>query len=170
MFNMARPPRQDDPAPAPRRNRAQPIAADAQALGQRAFQRAGFSDSTLILHWEEIVGSDVAKLAHPLKLTDGPSGGVLTLKAEAAASVFLQHESRALCDRINAYLGRPAIQRLRFVFGSVVSGLPRPSPVSSTKAVPAGDPASGFCGPGRLRDALMGLAAVRNSRPSDHGD
>ena len=74
-----------------------------------AFVRAGFVDPTLVLRWEEIAGSETAALAQPIKLSEGPSGGVLTLKAEPGAALFLQHESRSLCERINAYLGRPAV-------------------------------------------------------------
>ena len=81
--------------------------------------RAGFSDPTLVLRWEEIAGSETARLAQPIKLSESASGGVLTLRAEPGAALFLQHDSRALCERINAYLGRTAVSRLRFVQGRV---------------------------------------------------
>src|ERR1700722_13192810 len=106
MFSMAKTQRQADDAPPQRRNRAQAIGDDAKAVGRQAFVRAGFADSTLILHWAEIVGPEVARMARPLKFVENAAGGVLTLKAEPAASVFLQHETRTLCARINAYLGR----------------------------------------------------------------
>src|SRR5438552_17300605 len=120
-MSMAKREKQPPPpdSPPPRRNRAAAIVTDAQKLARAGFERAGFVESGLVLRWKEIVGSEVARLARPLRFSEGPTGGVLTLKADSAASVFLQHESRVLCGRINAYLGRDAVQRLRFVAGEI---------------------------------------------------
>ena len=60
-----------------------------------------------MLRWCEIVGPDIARIAEPLRLTEGPEGAVLTLKCEAGAAVFLQHQTRELLQRLTAYLGRP---------------------------------------------------------------
>ena len=46
---------------------------------------------------------------------------VLTLKCEPGASVFLQHETRTLIDRLNAFLGHGAISRIRIVPGALSS-------------------------------------------------
>jgi len=130
-------------------------------LGAAAFQRAGFRDPALVLHWAEIVGPEVARFAQPMKLSDGPSGGVLTLKAEPAAAVFLQHETRSLCERINAYLGRAAVVRLRFVNGPI-EARPMPKlPPGLSPEPPGSDPARGFSGPDRLKAALLHLARAR---------
>jgi hypothetical protein len=147
-----------------RRNWVSALAPDAEAAARSAFVRAGFSDPTLVLRWEEIAGPETARLAVPLRLSPGPHGDVLTLKAEPGAAVFLQHDSRALCERINAYLGRPAVARLKFVQGSLV-----PRPAAATKraapaSVPPADPARKFQGPLGLRDALLALARARQSR------
>jgi hypothetical protein len=150
-----------------RRNRTEPVARELSAAAATAFARAGFSDPTLVLRWEEIAGAEVARIARPLRLSESASGGVLTLKAEPAASLFLQHETRTLCDRINAYLGRPAISRLRFVQGPLASRPVRlhlpatPPPASAT------DPARRFHGSERLQTALLELARVRNRAPAD---
>jgi hypothetical protein len=171
MFSMAKTSRQDEGSIPQRRNRVAAVGNDARLLGQSAFARAGFADMTLVLHWAEIVGPEVARLARPLKLVDNASGGVLTLKAEAAASVFLQHESRALCARINAYLGRAAVGRLRFVFGSLAMDNPRsPGGRRDEIPLPTADPARGFEGPEDLKDALLGLAGTRRQRTGNRGD
>jgi hypothetical protein len=150
-----------------RRNRVGVVGSDVRLLAEQAFLRAGFTDNSLVLRWSEIVGSEVADLARPLKLSEGPSGGVLTLKAEPAASVFLQHENRSLCDRINAYLGRPAVNRLRFVYGSLQGGKPEThQPPVSGKEAPAHDAARRFEGPEALKAALMALAHVRANQSS----
>jgi hypothetical protein len=157
--------KQQPDAPPPRRGWVTPLGTEAGLAGQTAFVRAGFADSTLVLRWEEIAGSETAALAQPIKLSEGPSGGVLTLKAEPGAALFLQHESRSLCERINAYLGRPAVARLRFVQGAVVRRA-KPAPKRPTaSAVLPDDPARKYQGPERLREALLKLAHSRRSDP-----
>jgi hypothetical protein len=156
------------PPPPQRRNWAEAVGLGVSVAAGSAFERAGFRDPSLILHWVEIVGPEVARYARPIRLSEGPNGGVLTLKAEPGASLFLQHDSRALCRRINAYLGRPAVARLRFIQGELA---PRPRfpslPPSSAEAPPA-DPARRFQGPERLKDALVNLARARQ-RPVSRG-
>jgi len=155
--------KQDATEEAARRNRTEAIGR-MSAIAAEAFRRAGFTDPTLVLRWSEIVGPEIARFAEPFKLSDGPSGGVLTLRAEPAASVFLQHQTRSLCERINAFLGRPAIAKLRFVTGAV-SAPPEPRRPSKPPAEPPrGDPATGFVGPDPLKSALVNLARARQTR------
>lgn len=154
--------------PPQRRGRAGAVSGDATLAARTAFARAGFADPTLILRWSEIAGADTARLARPIKLSESPAGGVLTLKAEPAAALFLQHESRALCARINSYLGRVAVVRLRFVQGPLANAAPppprRPSPVDPAPS----DPARRWQGPPNLGQALLNLARQRTrSRQAD---
>jgi len=160
--SMAQTPKDKQPEPPPSRHaRTVAVGADASLAARAAFVRAGFADPTLILRWAEIAGAETARLARPVKLVEGPAGGVLTLKAEPAAALFLQHESRALCARINAYLGRTAITKLRFVQSSLT--LP-PAPPAPRKAKEpfATDPARRWRGPERLGAALLKLAGRRD--------
>jgi hypothetical protein len=146
-----------------RRNRTEAIGRSGN-IAAEAFRRAGFTDPTLVLRWSEIVGPEIARFAEPFKLTEGPSGCVLTLLAEPAASVFLQHQTRSLCERINAFLGRPAVAKLRFVTGTL-SQPPEPwRPSKPPPEPPHGDPATGFAGPDPLKSALVNLARARQAR------
>src|ERR1043166_9188251 len=90
-----KPTSQQAEAPPLRRNRSEPVAREAGKASAIAFAKAGFRDPTLVLRWREIAGSEVARVAQPFRMAEGPSGGVLTLKAEPGASLFLQHESPA---------------------------------------------------------------------------
>jgi hypothetical protein len=101
-----------------RRGRAAPAGEDALGQAAAAFQRAGFTDATLVLRWREIAGAEIARIAEPVKLTEGPDGGVLTLKCEPGATVFLQHQTRELLHRLAAYFG-PRITRVRLVPGEL---------------------------------------------------
>jgi hypothetical protein len=154
----------DDSAQPPRRGRAAALGPDAELAARNALHRAGFTDPTLVLRWEEIAGPETARLAQPVRLGESASGGVLTLRAEPGAALFLQHESRALCERINAYLGRAAIARLRFVQGPLAPRI-RPAPPKVNRAtVPAADPVRKYEGPDGLREALLRLAQARRPR------
>ncbi|HEY5237349.1 MAG TPA: DciA family protein, partial [Rhizomicrobium sp.] len=144
-----------------RRNWADAIGSDAARAASGTFARAGFRDPTLILRWEEIAGAEVARIARPFRLNEGPNGAVLTLKAEPGAAVFLQHESRALCGRINAYLGRDAIARLKFVQGAISQRPKRTPPKRPAAAIPPGDPVLKYNGPKSLQEALLSLAKSR---------
>lgn len=150
--------------PPERRKWVGPIASDAGPLGAAAFARAGFADPTLVLRWTEIAGPEVARLTRPLRLGQGPQGGVLTLIAEPGAAVFLQHETRALAERINTYLGYPAVARLKFVQAGLVR---RPAPEPNRKPaqdIAPTDPALSYSGPEGLREALWKLARARHSQ------
>ena len=149
-----------------RRNWVSPLAPDATAVAHAAFFRAGFADPTLVLRWEEIAGPETARLSTPVRFSEGPNGGVLTLKAEPAAAVFLQHDTRPLCERINAYLGRPAVARLRFVPGKMEPRPAKPAHRPPPGPLPPADPAQKYQGPQGLRDALLNLARARRTRPN----
>lgn len=163
---MTRAPKQPDSAecglPA-RRARAAPVGSDASHVGRAAFDRAGFPDPTLVLRWREIAGADVARIAQPLRLSRGAGGGVLTLRADPAAALFLQHESRALCARINAYLGKHEIERLKFVPAEIAAPPDPPRRSYPQDPLPE-DPVRGAAVPDRLKNALFALARARRAR------
>ena len=160
---MTAPTHETQPA---RRNRAGAIARDAGLASGGAFARMGFTDPALVLRWREIAGPEVARLCQPVRFSEGPQGGTLILKALPGAALFLSHETRALTARINGYLGRPAVARLKFVQGAFVP--PRPLPVlRHPKPAPrAGDPAIAYAGPDGLKAALLHLARWRETGQS----
>jgi hypothetical protein len=171
IARMAQSPK-DEPADEPpkRRNRSEPVARQAGFVGGAALARAGFSDPTLILRWDQIAGPELARIARPLKWSESASGGTLTLKAEPGAALFLQHETRALCERINTYLGRNAVTKLRFAQGELVpKTIHRPAP-KRTAAIPPTDPSLAYKGKDSLRDALVNLARARAAAKQNDGD
>ena len=149
----------DDPPP--RRNRVQAVAGDVTRAGTAAFSRAGFTDPTLVLRWSEIAGPEVARLAQPVKFTEGPGGGTLTLRATPGAALFLAHEKRPLCERINAYLGRQAVTQLKFSQGSLLPRPPAPKVSKPAGPLAPADPSRRYQGPESLKAALEALARRR---------
>jgi hypothetical protein len=167
LYNPTMPQRRDDKQPEyARRNWSAPVARDAGNLGSTALARMGFRDPTLVLRWDDIAGADIARIARPMKFSEGANGGTLTLRAEPGAALFLQHETRQLCERINAYLGRAAVTKLRFVQGPLARKLIHTPPPKRAANPPPGDPALSYKGPDSLRDALVNLARARAAKTS----
>jgi hypothetical protein len=152
-------PRTQVDAPPPRRNWVGAVGADAGVTATQAFARAGFHDPALVLHWTEIAGTEVARLARPLRFSE--KDGVLTLLAEPAAALFLGHESRTLAARINAWAGQALVQRVKFVQGRLSQPSAGPAPAKPGKALKNNDPVLGFHGPDALKAALQSLARWR---------
>ena len=86
------------------------------------------------------------------------------LARRAGAALFLAHETRALGERINAYLGRAAVAQVKFVQGALT---PLPAPPRPPKPAPAArtdDPVHKYQGPEGLKKALQSLARWRAPR------
>ena len=101
----------------------------------RTMNRRGFSDSRMLENWSAIVGPQLAAMSQPVRLSrrksgrDGEDtvGGVLTIKAEGAIALEIQHLSPQIIDRLNSYYGHAAISRLNIIQGPVTI---TPSPLN----------------------------------------
>ena len=130
------------------------------------------AETQLLLDWTSIVGEELASLARPLKVRfDRPAerlGGVLELACEGGAALELQHRAPQLIERVNAWLGYPAIARLR------LKQVTRPKPAAAAtpparparaRPLPPAPPLPSTGDEGldaalaRLRDAVRGKAA-----------
>lgn len=168
MARTTRPPQsqttshaQDADAAPVRRQRVAAVGGDARGAAAAAFARAGFADPALVLRWREIAGPEVARLAQPVRLAEGPSGGTLTLRAVPGAALFLSHEKRALCERINAFLGHAAVVQIRFSQSALLAP-PQPAPRHRPPGpLSAADPSCRYQGPEGLARALQALARRR---------
>ena len=164
MSRSVKKPQQPETQIPARRGRAAAVGADAGGAAAAAFARAGFRDPALVLRWREIAGPEVARLAQPLKLADGPSGGTLTLRAVPGAALFLGHEKRALCERINAYLGGPFVTQIKFSQGALMAPPAPAKPQPKPGPLPPADPSRRYDGPEGLARALRALAQRRATR------
>ena len=159
---MARtkPPKQPEPGETPRRGRALSVGGDASQAAHAAFDRAGFADPSLVLRWTEIAGPEISRIARPLRFQEAT--GILTLLAEPGAALFLGHDSRHLAERINGYLGRPAVTKVKFVQGAVSQSPRPPRPAQPGTAPKTDDPVHKYQGPDGLKSALESLARWRS--------
>lgn len=157
---MAKPPRNSNQPPAPRRNGVRDVGSLLPDVGGAAFRRFGFQQSALVGRWKEIVGPVYARWSVPesLRFSRGQkNGGTLSIRVEGPYSLHLQHVGPQIIERVNQILGHGAVLRLRFVAGEVPQRvMPKapaePSPLSSNTNL------SGIRDEG-LRKALEELAA-----------
>ena len=85
-------------------------------------RKQGFASSDILRFWGEIVGPQFADCTEPERIrwprrneAEGFKPGTLVLHCEGAQSVFLQHEQATIIQRVNAYFGYPAIDRIQIL-------------------------------------------------------
>src|SRR5262249_23577499 len=104
------------------------------ALTRKAFEKYGFSTAALVTDWGIIAGRELALSTAPERskrpgapapsdadgtATKGRRGATLILRVEGGRSLDVQHKSRQIIERINAYFGYAAVAELRIVQGPV---------------------------------------------------
>jgi hypothetical protein len=97
-----------------------------QPIARKALGPGRPSLAALAADWPAVVGEETARAALPERLSwprGERTGGVLELRVEPAAAVEIQHDAPRLIERVNAYLGHGAVDRLR-----LVQAAPRPAP------------------------------------------
>jgi hypothetical protein len=80
-------------------------------LTRPAFRRKSPAGAQLMADWPSIIGPALAAVTAPQRLT----GGTLTLACAGTVAMELTHLAPQIIQRINAHLGRAAVERLRFV-------------------------------------------------------
>ena len=137
--------------------------------GGAAFRRFGFVQSSVVTRWPEIVGKRYAGVSSPesIRFPHGrKSEGVLTLIVEGAHAPMMQHVAPVIMERVNRFLGYPAVARVQFRQGvvQVAKAKARTAP-PSLRPVPAdlGESLREIADP-ELRAVLEGLARGLGAR------
>lgn len=92
--------------------------------------RQGFSQSDLILFWDDIVGERLAAMSQPIRLqwparhraeasAGGQASATLIVRVETGFALELQHLSGAIIERVNAHLGWRCVTKLSLKQGPV---------------------------------------------------
>jgi hypothetical protein len=101
-----------------RRGSFRAIGAELPKLARPVLGKRGLGEAQLLMHWEAIVGPDLAEEARPERLSfhkGERAHGTLRLRVAPAAALELQHQAPVIVERINAFLGYSAVARLAFV-------------------------------------------------------
>ncbi len=88
-----------------------PLGALLPPLTRPAFRKRSPAGAMLMADWAGVVGPQLAAVTTPRRLT----AGTLTLACAGPVAMELTHLAPQLIGRINAHLGRVAVERLRFV-------------------------------------------------------
>ena len=87
-------------------------------LTRKAVGKRGFTDARILNEWDQIVGADLARHAHPDRLTF-PKGrrdaGTLHIRALGPMATELQHLEPVLVSRINMHFGYKAISGIKLM-------------------------------------------------------
>lgn len=130
---MAKPPRKpgNDSERIGKVRRAGDLVADISGV---AFKKFGFVQGAIVQRWPEIVGSKYASMSMPESIrfpTGRKAGGVLTLLVEGAQAPLIQHLAPMIMEKVNAFFGYGAVDRIVFRQGKLPrpkKGPPRPTP------------------------------------------
>jgi hypothetical protein len=151
--------------PSPPRSRPQARAL-AELVGPTldpVLRRRGLARSELFAWWPEIVGETYARSAAPERIRWPRGGGaaVLFVRCDPAVALHLTHERDRIRERLNGFLGYPAVAEVR------IRQQPLSRPASAKPAAAAPDPVrmaaldkrlAGVDGP--LREALAELGRL----------
>jgi hypothetical protein len=99
---------------------SRPLADLVSAAIDPVLARQGFSESNILLFWEEIVGERLAAVSEPLCLRWPPRGNAqhelapatLVVRVEGAYGLELQHMSGRIIERVNVHLGFACVGRI----------------------------------------------------------
>jgi hypothetical protein len=133
--------------------------------------RLGFSQSSLILHWGDIVGERIAACSEPIKLQWPPrpakraddaavEPATLVLRVSGAMALDVQHEAAQLIARVNAHLGWRAVGRIALRQGPLSrAARPQRRPPPDPAAVARAEQSVAGVEDEALRKALVELGA-----------
>jgi hypothetical protein len=140
-----------------------PLGALIPRAARPAFRRMPPGTAQLLTEWAALAGPEVARLATPT----GFSRGTLTLACSGPAAMELTMLAPTLLARLNAGIGRAAVERLRFV-QTPAAPKPQAAPKPAENlAPPPVSEAIGRVESGELREALARLAAGLYRRDKD---
>jgi hypothetical protein len=152
------------------KSRAKPLADLIGGTLQSAFARQGFAAVDIITHWEDIVGPELAGRTEPVRLIwprreDPESTGILTIRAESAYAIELQHLTPIVIERVNRYFGWRCVGRIAIRQGPVARRQTAPDlPLEPTpEAVAAVEQSLGRFEDEGLKSALARLGALVRS-------
>lgn len=159
----------------PRGGEARRVADLVPAIGDTAFRKFGFVQSSIITRWPEIVGTKLAGVTSPesLRFPQGKkTDGTLAITVSGAHAPIVQHVVPDIIARVNRFFGYAAVARVRVNQGRLrrqppPARLPLVEPDVTPPTVPLSATLNGIADP-ELRAVLEGLAtslAKRDALP-----
>lgn len=133
------------------------------AIGDAAFRKFGFVQSSIVTRWAEIVGPHYAGISEPesIRFPAGKkAGGTLQLTVMSGHAPMIQHVLPDIVERVNRFFGYAAVAKISMKQGMVRAAEPeRRPPPRNLKPLPVelGDSLRDIGDP-ELRAVLESLA------------
>lgn len=147
-----------------------PLARTIPRIAARALGRQGQAFGALLVEWPSIMGPVTGTRCIPEKLSfprGRREGATLSIRAPAGLAVEIQHAEPQIVERINTFLGFPAVARLRLVQAPLRSAPRppryRPRPLSEAEEAGIRESVAGIEDEG-LRDAMTRLGRAISAR------
>ena len=130
--------------PAPKKGWATPLGAFVADVVKPALAARGLSEASLVSHWVEIVGAQIAAFARPEELQWPPRGdkrdpdkrsapATLVLRIDSAYALEASHLASQIVARVNGHLGWRCVHKIAYRQGPLEPLKPkrvRPKPPS----------------------------------------
>jgi hypothetical protein len=125
--------RKEQASERPRVNAPRRIADLMPAIGDAAFRKFGFVQSSIVTRWAEIVGSHYAGVTEPesIRFPMGQkAGGTLQLTVMSGHAPMIQHVLPDIIERVNRFFGYAAVAKVAMKQGMARAHQParRPPP------------------------------------------
>ena len=151
---------------------ASPLGAHLKEIVAPALAARGLGEASLVTHWPEIVGADIARFARPIQLQwphrgakrdpeEKSAPATLVLRIDGAFGVEAQHASATIMARVNAHLGWRCVDKIAFrqgPFEPLAKPRTRPKPPSAA-ALAAARELGAEVADEELRESLARLGA-----------
>ena len=149
----------------PARRAPPPVGRKLNRLVKDLDEKFGQGATGLTARWREICGEPLSRISEPLRLIRPKRGGPSTLEIRVAgpAAALVQHQSAAICDKVNLFLGAGAVDKLRIVQGPVAIR-PASGGASGKRSRPPLDAATEATLAGEIPDGPLKKALVRLGR------
>ncbi len=169
-----------------RRAPARAIGSFVPKITGKAFGKYGFAAVALITDWSTIVGRELAAFTEPEQLkwprqpadataeeasARGRQGATLVLRVDGPIAIEVQHKTPQIIQRINAYFGYCAVDRLRIIQAPITRNWDAMQQLSPAQAAaPSQRPETAGIEDERLRHALERLGAGIAERKNAQAD
>ncbi|MGD8327546.1 MAG: DciA family protein [Sphingomonadales bacterium] len=103
---------------------------------RKTFRKQGFAEAAVLTKWPLIVGELLSTHCLPerMRFPRGKKiGATLSVRAEGAFALELQHLEPVILERINVFFGYRAVEKLRIIHGPLPKAPPRSKVLTEEK-------------------------------------
>lgn len=112
------------PPAAVRYRRLSSVAAPVRSLAKKLLGGKAVAEASVMLDWPSIVGTEIAARCQPRRLARGRGANAgpatLHLTVDAPFALEIQYSAAQIVERVNRYLGYPAVARLALHQGELL--------------------------------------------------